>query len=735
MASPISVTAVDRLKEQITCSVCLEIFDNPRTLPCLHSFCHGCLERLPQHKHGSKYKINCPSCRTTTELSKAEDFPVAFQINTLKDLYTLFDKASNKVPCENCNEHNSVGYCAECTQFLCTDCVQTHKKWKGFASHAIQSIDEMTSTPTLPPQAPVKSCKEHDKALEIFCETCDKVICQHCTVRIHRDHEYDLVKDCHQKHISLVKAELEPVTAHIKAVSNVLHDLHSQVKNVTHSRDEVKKEIQSRVEEFIVRLKESERVLIKEVDLIGDRHVKELSEKIEAVQESLSQMTDCKKYVEQTLEMGSPQDFLSSKATMLSRMSSITKLVNLEDVRVKEEVGIEFIKEASSGSKLFKLGHVVVTKQSHLAQCKIVPIDDVSDVNGVVQFPLPIKSSSRIPLASLSCHVVNSESQEAIPSNVVLNEGQYIVKCEPFTNGIHVVTVKVNDDPVGETELMVPLNPHLKFITPVLTLTNLDSPYGVAVADDGRIAVAECSSNSVAVLDKDGKKITSLGKNSESGYAVFVYPRGVAISLDNCLLVADNHKIQKVTWDGKLIQSVGCYGSKELQFSTPCGIKTSPLTGKIYIVESSNHRVQVLNQDLTLSFAFGNQGSNEREFTRPRDIAIDCDGFLYVSDAGNHRVQKFTSSGEFVCYIGTPGSGPGQLSRPHGIIIDNNGLLHVAEVANHRVSVFTRDGKFVRSFGEEGNGKSQFKGSGGMSFSKTGQLYICDFYNKRLVVY
>ena len=33
--------------DQLTCSVCLEQYTNPKTLPCHHSFCLKCIEQLP----------------------------------------------------------------------------------------------------------------------------------------------------------------------------------------------------------------------------------------------------------------------------------------------------------------------------------------------------------------------------------------------------------------------------------------------------------------------------------------------------------------------------------------------------------------------------------------------------------------------------------------------------------------------------------------------------------------
>ena len=43
-----SSTALKELDEQLTCNVCLDQYTNPKTLPCLHSFCLKCIEKLPQ---------------------------------------------------------------------------------------------------------------------------------------------------------------------------------------------------------------------------------------------------------------------------------------------------------------------------------------------------------------------------------------------------------------------------------------------------------------------------------------------------------------------------------------------------------------------------------------------------------------------------------------------------------------------------------------------------------------
>ena len=221
---------LEKLQEQLTCVVCLDLYTNPKTLPCLHSFCLQCIERLPLDPQGDDtYLVSCPTCRHRTQLppepTGPAGFPAAFQLNTLMETYTLMKKVSNpqQVTCDNCTTANATGYCKECGKFLCQKCIDTHKKWVDFANHQITSLDEVTtsSVSQLVPshkQETTLTCSSHKKPLEIFCETCDQVICQHCTVRIHRDHEYDLITDSYPKHCHILTERLNPVKEKISDI-------------------------------------------------------------------------------------------------------------------------------------------------------------------------------------------------------------------------------------------------------------------------------------------------------------------------------------------------------------------------------------------------------------------------------------------------------------------------------------------------------------------------------------
>ena len=111
---------------------------------------------------------------------------------------------------------------------------------------------------------------------------------------------------------------------------------------------------------------------------------------------------------------------------------------------------------------------------------------------------------------------------------------------------------------------------------PVKTITGLVKPWGIAVCDNGDIVVAESGSDRVTIVNKEGKKVRSFGtRGTKEGH--FTNFSGVAISTDGHILAVDHHRLQKLTFDGVCIKSVGSNqaGSGQLQFSFPEKIYSS----------------------------------------------------------------------------------------------------------------------------------------------------------------
>ena len=740
-----------KLEEQLTCPVCLDHYTNPKTLLCLHSFCQDCLEGLPLDKKNETYYLSCPTCRHCTELPEegAGAFPVAFHVNNLKEIYSLMKKVADpqQVTCDNCTTANATGYCKDCSKFFCTKCDGVHKQWGPTSNHQLTNLDEVTASVSSTSQllAPAKqeatltcSVPGHDEPLKYYCDTCDESICRDCIMLAHKDHKYNLIANSFTKHREALEKSLNPVQGKIEGLKKVLSALAEREGEIRERGEGVLEEIHEMVEEMMNVLRESERKLTEQAKRVTDDKLKVLSEQTKSAEMSLSVLEDVEDYVEQSLKTGSPQQVLRFKKQMMERMSEVTAQINVEELHPKEKADFVLSKDIKS---LHHIGDIV-----SLQQYRVKKIDRITPAGKTVSFSLSIEAPDSsvlsVPLSSLRCSLVPvGKGDQPIHTTVTTTStdpGVYRIQCNPSTSGTHTVKVQVYDVQLEDTSLVIPFNPYLDNITPVRTITEFKGPWGVAVSDDNHFIITEANGHCVTILDREGKKVKSLGGEGGSGNVKFSSPSGVAITPDKFILVSDeSNRIQKISMDGYLIAAVGEKGSEPLQFNSPCGIAISPITGQVYIVDTYNHRTQVLNPDLTFSHSFGSEGSANGQFRSPHDIAIDSQGLVYVVDCWNHRIQKFSPGGKFVGQFGTYGSGPGQFNSPNGIAIDTaaTGLVYVSDWDNNRISVFTSDGVFVSSFGSEGSNIDQFNNPFGLAFDKDGLLYVCDISNNRLVVY
>ena len=746
-----------KLEEQLTCPVCLDLYTKPKTLPCLHSFCEHCLERLPLDKKNETYYLSCPACYHRIELPEegAGAFPVAFHLNSLKEIHcSLMTNVSHpqQVACDNCTTANATGYCKDCSKSLCTECDGlVHKKWGPTSYHQLTNLHEVTASASqLNPEKkkeeqymPTLICSIpcHDEPLKYFCDTCNESICRDCAILAHRDHRYNLIAESYIKHKEELKNALNPIKGKIEALKKIMSAIAEREGEIRERGEGVIKEIHEMVEEMVNVLCESERKLTEQARKVTDDKLKVLSEQMKSSKTRLSLLEDVEHFVEQNLETGSPQEVLSSRKEMIKHMDEMANQINLNDLYPMEKADIRLFKNSNIIESLHKIGDVVFYS---LQNCSVIEkLEHFRDKNifsFLLSIQAPDSSLLSVPLSSLSCSLVPvGKSDQPIHTTVITTStdpGVYRIQCGPSTSGTHTVNVQVYDVQLEDTSIVIPFNPYLDNITPVHdTITDLNGPWGVAVSDDNHVlVVTEYNNNSIKILDGKERKRTTLGKGW-TGNASFFSPRGIAITSDKCILVCDNHRIQKISMDGNFIASFGEMGNDIFQFSSPEGMAISPVTGHVFIADCGNHRIQVLHPNLNFSHSFGSRGSAKGYFNKPTNLSIDSQGLVYVADWGNHRIQKFTPDGNFITQFGSEGSNPGQLTNPAGITINNfQNLVYVCDNGNSLISIFTTSGVFIRSFGEKGSNTDQFDGPRGLTFDKDGSLFICDFRNNRIAV-
>ncbi|GHG77771.1 hypothetical protein GCM10018980_76300 [Streptomyces capoamus] len=306
----------------------------------------------------------------------------------------------------------------------------------------------------------------------------------------------------------------------------------------------------------------------------------------------------------------------------------------------------------------------------------------------------------------------------------------------------------------------------------------LHGPYGIVVDGTGTLYFCDRENNRVRKVTTDGRIRTvagtgAAGFSGDDGSALSAqlnHPRGVAADSAGNLYIADsdNHRVRKVTPDGKIstfagTDTAGSDGdggpAAEAQLNLPIGVAVDS-AGDLYIADNMNHRVRKVTMADGKINAFagdgtpGNKGDDgsavAAQLKQPVGVAVDGRGEVYITDFGNHRVRKVTIEGKIRAVAGTGTAGFGgdggpatsaQLHYPVGVVVDSIGDLYIADRDNHRVRKVAHDGKISTVAGTDTAG---FDGDGGpaaeaelnhpygLAVDCVDALYITDFDNHRV---
>ena len=735
---------LEKLEEQITCPICLEHFTNPKVLPCLHSFCLQCLQGVPIVLVEGNHSLPCPTCRSSCPVpdNGLASLPPSFVINNLTEVYELMKKASahQHASCDNCDNTNADHYCKQCAKFLCPECLSFHNKWKPHAGHQIISLEEVATTAYQLHKAKhdqAMVCAEHNKNLKIFCEPCQQLVCRDCTVKKHRDHNYDLVTDTYHQHKdAIIQSSLQPLNKEFHRLVAAKQALTNRRNEIAQNQEETNEEIHQIITQIKIRLEEMEKKLIEDVKSASNHKISVVDQQIKEIDTALGQVTKCKDHVEQCVKIGSLQQVLSAKQQIISCTQSVITSVKDKTFQPLEQSDIQLVKSNTIHQIHKEIGKVECTfhpAKLKLSRCHIPLIKQESTIT--VAFSLADGLPTSVPPSLISCRLTPPDNSPPIQCSVKESSqsGQYNVVFTPLTRGLHQLHVTVADSNIPGSPVSVPVSvpPEMRN-TPVKTITGLNQPSGVAVTDDGLVVVSEHDGHRIVVLDREGKKIRSFGSEGK-GKGQFLHPEGVAITTKGTVLVSDilNHRIQEFTMEGDFISCVGAAGNGRLQFSYPRGIAINKTTGQVLVADKCNHQVQVLHPDLTFSHMFGSKGSEQGLFNNLYDVVIDSQGFVYLTDCFNHRVQKFTPKGQFVSSFGTEGSKPGQLKYPTSITVDDNDLLYVHS-KNGYVSVYTGNGRYISRI--KTNAEDPYR-LNGLTIDTTGNLYVCCCFSNKIYIF
>uniref|UniRef100_A0A8D3B457 E3 ubiquitin-protein ligase Midline-1 n=1 Tax=Scophthalmus maximus TaxID=52904 RepID=A0A8D3B457_SCOMX len=216
---------METLESELTCPICLELFEDPLLLPCAHSLCFNCAHRIlvshctPSEPIQSISAFQCPTCRYVITLSQRGLEGLKRNV-TLQNIIDRYQKASlsgpnspnetrreraapdskamtspgGRVQCQFCEQdppQDAVKTCVTCEVSYCDECLKaTHPNKKPFTGHRLIE-------PLLDSHLRGLMCLEHeDEKVNMYCVTDEQLICALCKlVGRHRDHQVAALGD------------------------------------------------------------------------------------------------------------------------------------------------------------------------------------------------------------------------------------------------------------------------------------------------------------------------------------------------------------------------------------------------------------------------------------------------------------------------------------------------------------------------------------------------------------
>ncbi|XP_040205210.1 tripartite motif-containing protein 59 [Rana temporaria] len=281
---------MDHLIEDLTCSVCFNIYDDPRILKCSHTFCKSCLENINRSSDSYVWRISlgrlkCPTCRGITDVSiGVHTLPINFALKSIVEKFKS-------------NKHFSVRTCPE----------------------------------------------HHGKQLKLFCVKDRKLICDECCeVGQHRKHPTEELERAYRKERKTASKLLAILREkNFTGVSTVIKALEEQLEECKTIIQEDKKEVFNFFDKTIEALERKKQDLLAALNDLDQKIVDVYSPKIEAMKQIQDEELDLLSLSSTTQDKDSPFEYLDNIHTIEKGMNALKKqqLCSVQAVEICPRVG------------------------------------------------------------------------------------------------------------------------------------------------------------------------------------------------------------------------------------------------------------------------------------------------------------------------------------------------------------------------------------------------------------
>ena len=323
---------------QLNCTVCLETFKDPKVLPCLHTFCATCLERMVSSTHTESIPVDkspgksvgiltCPQCRKEHAIPEGgiRNFLTDFSIaNSLLKAGAKRPGEEKLLVCEECaSGEQAIAHCAQCS-YLCEYCSSAHKKMKHYHDHEVTLLQEV-NLETFQPRHPPQYCLQHtNELLKLYCKSCNVLVCCNCIVATHQGHTFASVNKETHSEVEQVLKDMSRNAQTILAEFNRNLNYVNEVEKVTTAHTvKLKTEINAVFDRHVTALEQHRAKLLEEADTKCNASLKVVWSQKEYVERIVEDIGSALRFTERSQQCESDIEMLSMATQAIPRLKGM----------------------------------------------------------------------------------------------------------------------------------------------------------------------------------------------------------------------------------------------------------------------------------------------------------------------------------------------------------------------------------------------------------------------------
>ena len=648
------------------CNICLDGYQSPRVLPCLHSFCERCLEnhiKVNVKVIIARYRVfACPTCREEISLpgEGVAGFRRDFRVEQLHDYLSQTDSSNTSseresdlvTSCQFCEKELAgsevLMFCRNCDKSICSSCSVRHKSKSIFSDHIINDIN------TSGRRLSADTCAIHPgENMGYICQDCNIPICSICAMTNHDDHVTQDVQLGLKDAIDSLKFQFKCMGARLCQLKAKMEDINLIDKAVHENLVSQTTAIKKQVKEVMEHAHKSGEDLTQEVTNKCQDHLERVDLRQTDIELSVARMNSLSDLALDLIGRPSGVGLLRSYSDLTSRIDQALEdslLLNsdIPDVTVRFDpidINVQIGKVTCVTREERGIGRKSHEKSRPRELTVVLPFCDEEPC-----FP------SGITVKAKFGRLGNSGGEFDSPRDVC------------FLNNNHFVITDTNNDRLQIFDLG-------GLLINVIAEGQM-KPWGVTSTREGHIAVTDNYEKCVKIFKKDGTFVEKIGK--------LLCPCGIACNQRGDFVITDFFNTSAFVLDRKGAAIKKFEMRSRLQDRHTCGASRVTIgpDNLIIISDISNCCVKIFNKN----GRFMSRVTHSDHMISPQGIAVDRHGNILVADTIKQRILVLKKGGEYVMSLETPED---RMKDVTGLDVSQHGDVIATLMKSNQIRIFS----------------------------------------------